>query len=97
MPVPHPSKAACARDWLDQEVIRELFEMFGNPAPIERTVHLAVPDCAKLLDRQKQLGADLDKLNKSREPHILSLVVKDVVSAEQARAATRRISRSASR
>jgi hypothetical protein len=36
-------------DEIERTVLRELFDLFGNPAEIERAVKAAVPDCEKLL------------------------------------------------
>jgi hypothetical protein len=69
-------------DWLEREVVSQLFELFGNPAQIERAVRRAVPDCDQLLKRQAALAADLAKLLKARE-RVLAMIIKDVLTDKQ--------------
>lgn len=78
----HPSPHVRA-DWLEEEVVIQLFNLLGSPAHIERAIRSAVPECDKLMKRRQVLEVDLSKLVKGRE-RILSLVVKDVLTDEQA-------------
>jgi DNA invertase Pin-like site-specific DNA recombinase len=71
-------------DWLEGEVTRQLFEMFGNPAAIEKAIRRAVPDGDDLAKRKAKLDADLAKLGRSRD-NILRLVDDDALTYEQAK------------
>jgi site-specific DNA recombinase len=71
-------------DWLEEEVVAQLFDMFGNPAQIERAVRSAVPDCDRLTKRKGQLESDRAKLAKSIA-RVLKLVVDDAVTEEDAK------------
>jgi DNA invertase Pin-like site-specific DNA recombinase len=74
----------CIRaDAIEEAVLSELFQLCGNPAMIERAVKAAIPDCDALLEKQQRLGADLDKVSKSRE-RLLSLIVKGTITDAQA-------------
>ncbi len=66
-------------DRIEAAVVRELFDMFGNPAAIERAVKAAVPDCEEALKKQKRLTEELDKIGKGRD-RLLDLVVKGTLT-----------------
>jgi site-specific DNA recombinase len=70
-------------DVLEGEVIRQLFNLFGNPALIEQSVRAAVPDCDKAERERARLDRELDKVLKARQ-RILSLVVRDAVTEDDA-------------
>jgi DNA invertase Pin-like site-specific DNA recombinase len=70
-------------EWLESEVIHQLFNMFGNPAQIERAVRSAVPDCDSLLKRRQTVESNVERLSKARS-RILSLIVKGTITDEQA-------------
>jgi hypothetical protein len=68
---------------LEAEVIGQLFDTFGNPALIARSVRDAAPPDDGSRARLKRLDADLGAVSKSRE-RILTLVSKDLVTEDQA-------------
>jgi hypothetical protein len=68
---------------LEGLVIRKLFEMFGNPAVIERAVKAAIPDCDKAIERQRKLEADIASVEKARG-RIIGLVVREAITEQQA-------------
>jgi DNA invertase Pin-like site-specific DNA recombinase len=72
-------------EWLEGEVLKHLFEMFGNPARIEKAIRRAVPDCDGLTKRKGKLDADLAKLQRSRDS-ILNLVADGALTHDQAKA-----------
>ncbi len=68
---------------LEAAVIRQLFELFGNTAAIERAVKAAVPDCEALLSRKARLEDDLAKIARARN-RILGLIEREAVTDDQA-------------
>ena len=55
---------------LDALVLEQLFEMFGNPAAVERAIETATPNHDKLnqmFQRRERIVKDLDKIAKSRQ------------------------------
>lgn len=70
-------------DWLESEVIHQLFSLFGNPAAIERAVQSAVPRNEEMVVRKEHLDLELAKIERARD-RILALVIKDVLTDEQA-------------
>jgi DNA invertase Pin-like site-specific DNA recombinase len=70
-------------DWLEGQVVSQLFGMFGNPLKIETAIRSAVPDCDGLTKRKAKLDADLARLVKSRDS-ILGLIIKGTITDEQA-------------
>jgi DNA invertase Pin-like site-specific DNA recombinase len=68
---------------LDKEVVAQLFDMFGNPAQIQRAVKCAIPDCDKLLSRNDTLEGEVAKVVRGRE-RVLGLVAKDLLTDKQA-------------
>jgi DNA invertase Pin-like site-specific DNA recombinase len=84
-------KRACPlrpRPWvraqeLEAAVVSDLFNLFGNPAAIERAVRAAVPDCEKLAAQQERLQAELGKIDRARK-RILDLIERDALTDAQA-------------
>jgi DNA invertase Pin-like site-specific DNA recombinase len=72
-------------DWIEEKVIGDLFDMFGNPAAIERAVQSAIPDCAEEVKRRLRLEGELTNLRKARS-RLLNLVVKGAITEDQAEA-----------
>jgi DNA invertase Pin-like site-specific DNA recombinase len=70
-------------DKLEHEVVLKLFDLFGNPAQIERAIRTAVPDCDEVRQDQQRLQTDLEKTEKAIK-RILDLVTKDVIAYEDA-------------
>jgi hypothetical protein len=70
-------------DYIEEEVVRELFQMFGNPAAIERAVKAAVPDCEAEMERKARLEKDVEGIEASRQ-RVLGLVVKGLINDTQA-------------
>jgi DNA invertase Pin-like site-specific DNA recombinase len=81
----------CVRaDVIEEAVLSDLFQLYGNPAAIERAIKAAVPDCDELLDRQRRLAEDLDRIDRARE-RILGLVEKDALTDAQAESKLRQL------
>ncbi|MFH5803327.1 recombinase family protein [Alienimonas sp. DA493] len=75
-------------DDLEAAVIRELFDLFGNPAMVQRAIEKAQPDpdgAADLRARADRLNKRLTKLNAGRD-RVLKLILDDKVTEEQAAA-----------
>ncbi len=77
---PRPNIPAKA---IEQAVLADLFDLFGNPAAIERAVKAAVPDCEKLMERCERLDAELAKIQKARV-RVLDLIERDLLTDAQA-------------
>jgi DNA invertase Pin-like site-specific DNA recombinase len=69
---------------IDQAVLGDLFDMFGNPAAIERAVRAAVRDCDKLEARQGKLQGELDKIGK-RVANLVDAVAEGTLTKEDVR------------
>jgi DNA invertase Pin-like site-specific DNA recombinase len=72
-------------DVIEPVVVRDLFNMLGNPAAIERAVKSAVPDCDKALKQRERLEAELAKIEKARN-RVLDLIERDTITDAQATA-----------
>ncbi|HEY7328771.1 MAG TPA: recombinase family protein [Gemmataceae bacterium] len=70
-------------DKIEEEVVSQLFDMFGNPAAITRAIKASVPDCEQSLKRRNKLAADLDGVKKARQ-NVLTLVGKGLTTMEEA-------------
>lgn len=68
---------------IEEAVVADLFNMFGNPAAIERSVRAAVPDCDKALRRRARVEEELAKLAQARD-RVLALVIEDHLTESQA-------------
>lgn len=68
---------------IEEQVLQQLFNMFGNPTAIAKAIKAAIPDCDEALTQQAKLQAEMDKLKNARA-RILGLVVKEVLTLEQA-------------
>jgi hypothetical protein len=75
---PRPNVPAKA---LESAVLSDLFELFGNPAAIERAVKAAIPDCDKLLKRKGRLETELKRLEKEKS-RVIGLFRKDLITEE---------------
>ena len=71
-------------DLIEKDVLRDLFNLFGNPTMIERAVKAAIPDCDSALKKQKQIEAELAKIARKRNTY-LNLIDKETITEEQAR------------
>lgn len=69
---------------LEQAVVKELFNLMGNPAAIERAINNAVPDVSLARTKQERLSAELDKIAKARDK-ILNLIAYDTLEEDEAR------------
>ncbi len=70
------TKAWIRADQLEDAVMRQLFECFGNPAAVEKTIAAATPNLdkvRKLLEQRERLTANVDKIKAGRQK-ILDLV-----------------------
>ncbi len=73
-------------DVLDEAVLRRLFEVFGNPAAVERAIEQAVPDLDAVRQaeqRRAELDALIEKEKKGRQ-NVLTLVQSGRVAVEEA-------------
>jgi len=71
---------------LEDAVIRELFDCFGNPQAVQRAIEEATPDQTKVVERQKQferLTTELDKVRNGRE-RVIGHIAKDSITEAQA-------------
>jgi DNA invertase Pin-like site-specific DNA recombinase len=73
-------------DDLEEAVIRQLFECFGNPQAVQRAVDAATPDLDRVRDaqdRRTRIGTELDKLRAGRD-RLLRLIVDGKLTETQA-------------
>lgn len=77
-------------DSIESAVVRDLFNLFGNSAAIERAVNGAAPDCDKTLAKRNRLQGELDKVEKARN-RILGMIEKDVITDSQAESELRKL------
>ncbi len=70
-------------DKLEAAVVRDVFNLLGNPAAIERAVKAAIPDANKAIRQRERLQADVAKIQKARD-RVLSLIQKDAITDRQA-------------
>jgi DNA invertase Pin-like site-specific DNA recombinase len=73
-------------DNLETAVFRDLFDMFGNPAAVQRAIEEATPNKDKIAEtraRLENLGNDLKQTRTGRE-RLLKLVVKGTITEEEA-------------
>jgi site-specific DNA recombinase len=68
---------------IEGAVIGELFHLRGNPAAIERAVRAAIPDCKKLMEKERRLTDELAKIKKTRN-RVLGLIERDALTDAQA-------------
>ncbi len=68
---------------LEEDVVSKLFDMFGNPAAIQRAIKASVPDCDESMKRHRRLADDLERVKKARQS-VLALVAKGAVAEEEA-------------
>ena len=71
---------------LEEAVVRVLFDLFGNPAAVQRAIEQAQPDpggAARLQEQADRLAARVAKLNEGRD-RVLKLVLDGKVTDEQA-------------
>jgi DNA invertase Pin-like site-specific DNA recombinase len=71
-------------DKIEDEVVGQLFNMFGNPAAIERAIKAAVPDCEEALRRRGRLAADLAKVEKA-QGRLIDAIADGLLTRDQAR------------
>jgi DNA invertase Pin-like site-specific DNA recombinase len=70
-------------DELEALVTRDLFNLLGNPAAIQKAVKAAVPDCDKVMKRKAKVEGELARIDKARK-RLVSLIVKGTISDEEA-------------
>lgn len=68
---------------IEQAVLLDLFNTFGNPAALERAIKAAVPDCDKIMKRRDHLQEELAKTDRARN-RVLDLIDKDSITDAQA-------------
>jgi hypothetical protein len=68
---------------IEEMVISQLFDTFGNPAAIHRAVKTAIPDSDGLGKSRDRLEKELDTIARSRGK-VLTLVERDALTLEQA-------------
>jgi site-specific DNA recombinase len=71
-------------DRIEKAVLRDLFQMVGNPAAIERAVKAAVPDSDKAARDHKRLSADLAKIEKAKG-NLIEAIADGIISNDDAR------------
>lgn len=80
IPAPRPWVRA---QMIEGVVLRDLFNLFGNPAAIKRAVKSAIPDGDKLSKRKLTLEAELTKIERARG-RVLDHIIKDAITDAQA-------------
>jgi DNA invertase Pin-like site-specific DNA recombinase len=68
---------------LEVPVLKQLFDLVGNPAAIRRAVSAAVPDAAKALQERRRLEKELAAVAASRE-RLLGYIVRGSITEAQA-------------
>jgi len=79
-------------DVLEDDVIKQLFECFGNPKAVQKAIEDATPNLEKINEarqRQERAEGSLAKIKVGREK-ILLLLRNDKITYEESRKATRR-------
>jgi len=82
---PHPFVPA---DELEELVMIHLYNMFGNPAAVQKAIEAASGDMEKVQECEQRLArvvSELAKIEKGRQ-RILELVVRDAIGQDQAEA-----------
>lgn len=69
-------------DNVEERVIGDLFNTFGNPAAIERAIRAAVPDCAAKEKERTRLRGELDKISKQVSKLLDALLNETFTEAE---------------
>ena len=75
-------------DQVEAEVIRQLVELFGNPAAIERAVEQAIPNQSAVRATEKRiqrLKHEMAEVEKARD-RVLDLVIRNSLNREQVEA-----------
>ena len=82
----HAVKGWVRADALEEAVIRHLFEMFGNPAAVEKAIEAAIPDLDAMRQIQERLGKldeTIGKLRAGRQK-VLYLVERGLCTEQEA-------------
>jgi len=75
-------------DWIENIILRELFEAFGNPKGIEKAIQAALPDQEKAkeaLQQRQSVDAQLAKVTAGRQ-RVIGMVAKGDLSEVEASA-----------
>jgi hypothetical protein len=78
-----PRRPRVRAERIEQGVLRDLFNLFGNPAAIERACQAAAPDCAKARKQKARLEAELEKVAKARG-RLIDAIADGVLSKAEA-------------
>jgi DNA invertase Pin-like site-specific DNA recombinase len=81
----HP-KTWVRADELEDNVMRHLFDCFGNPQAVQKAIEEAIPDREKIReneDRVKKNNDSIDKIKAGKEK-ILRLISKDAITESEA-------------
>ena len=70
-------------DLLEEKIVGELFDTFGNPAAIELAVKAAIPDCDRLLKQRERIATELAKIGRARDA-VLDRIERELITDEQA-------------
>src|SRR5262249_35246764 len=84
---PHMNSWVRADD-IEEAVLRELFDLFGNAAAVQRAVQAASPDVHQLEEKRERLGrinVELKKLGQKRD-RVVDAIANGVLSSAQAKA-----------
>lgn len=82
-----PFRGSIRADDLENVVIQQLFETFGNPSAVQKAIEEAVPDLDKLNDLRKRhtrITESLQKMDAARQ-RIIRLVGEDEISEAEAK------------
>ena len=80
---PYKARRGVPARLLDPKVFRQLFDMFGSPATLERAVKSAVPDADKTRRHIKTLEARLEQVRAGRR-RVLALVARGKATEAEA-------------
>lgn len=84
----HPGPKATVRaDNLEDAVLRELFDCFGNPVAVQRAVQAAMPNLDKInqdRERLKRLAGELAKVEASRN-RVVDAIADGLLTRDQAK------------
>jgi hypothetical protein len=78
-----PHRPYVHADEIEPKIVRQLFDMIGNPAEVERAVKRAMPDCERQQKELKRLENELAGIERGRQ-RILAMVARDLITDAQA-------------
>jgi DNA invertase Pin-like site-specific DNA recombinase len=80
-----PTRPCVRAEVIEVSVLKDLFDMYGNPAAQERAIKAAIPECDKLMEDQRRLQGELDKITKGRERLLDHIAEGELTKVEAAK------------